>query len=42
MSDEQLLMIAPIFDVPTWMKKFRQSPGDVALVHEILNEIGIK
>ena len=42
MSDEQLVMIAPVFDVPVWQKKFRQSPADVALVHEILNEIGLK
>jgi hypothetical protein len=42
MSDEQLAMIAPVFDVPFWMKKFKQSPADVALVQEICNEVGIK
>jgi hypothetical protein len=42
MSDEQLMMIAPVFDVPFWMKKFKQSPADVALVQEICNEVGIK
>ena len=42
MSDEQLMMIAPVFDVPYWMKKFKQSPADVALVQEICNEVGIK
>ena len=42
MSDEQLTLIAPVFDVPVWMKKFRHSPADVSLVHEILNEIGVK
>jgi hypothetical protein len=42
MSDEQLIMIAPVFDVPYWMKKFKQSPADVALVQEICNEVGIK
>ena len=42
MSDEQLVMIAPVFDVPFWMKKFKQSPADVALVQEICNEVGIK
>lgn len=42
MSDEQLMMIAPVFDVPYWMKKFKQSPADVALVQEICDEVGIK
>ena len=42
MSDEQLMMIAPVFDVPYWMKKFKQSPADVALVQEICAEVGIK
>jgi len=42
MSDEQLAMIAPVFDVPFWMKKFKQSPADVALVKEICDEVGIK
>jgi hypothetical protein len=42
MSDEQLMMIAPVFDVPFWMKKFKQSPADVALVQEICAEAGIK
>jgi len=42
MSDEQLAMIAPVFDVPFWMKKFKQTPADVALVQEICNEVGIK
>jgi hypothetical protein len=42
MSDEQLAMIAPVFDIPFWMKKFKQTPADVALVQEICNEVGIK
>ena len=42
MSDEQLVMISPVFDVPFWMKKFKQSPADVALVKEICAEAGIK
>lgn len=42
MSDEQLDMIAPAFDVPFWLKKFKQSPADVALVKEICKEAGIK
>lgn len=42
MSDEQLNMIAPAFDVPFWLKKFKESPADVALVNEILDEVEIK
>jgi len=42
MSDEQLNMIGPAFDVPFWLKKFRESPADVALVKEICREVSIK
>jgi hypothetical protein len=42
MSDEQLEMIAPAFDVPFWLRKFKEIPADVALVKEICREIGIK
>ena len=42
MSDEQLDMIAPAFDVPHWFRKFKEVPADVALVKEICNEVGIK
>jgi hypothetical protein len=42
MSDEQLDMILPAFDVPYWLKKFKEVPADVALVKEICNEVGIK
>lgn len=42
MSDEQLNMIAPAFDLPFWMKKFRETPADVALVKEICREAGIE
>lgn len=42
MSDEQLDMIAPTFDVAFWLKKFRDVPADVALVKEICNGAGIK
>jgi hypothetical protein len=42
MSDEQLEMIAPAFDVPYWIKRFRELPADVALVREICEEVGIK
>jgi hypothetical protein len=41
MSDEQLNMISPAFDVPFWLKKFRAVPADVALVKEICDEAGI-
>jgi hypothetical protein len=42
MSDEQLNMIAPAFDVPYWIRKFKEVPGDVALVKEICEEVGIR
>lgn len=42
MSDEQLDMIAPAFDVPYWLRKFKEIPADVALVKEICREVGIK
>ena len=42
MSDEQLDMISPAFDVPHWFRKFKEIPADVALVKEICNEVGIK
>jgi uroporphyrinogen-III decarboxylase len=41
MSDEQLDMIAPAFDVPYWIKRFKEIPADVALVKEICREVGI-
>jgi hypothetical protein len=41
MSDDQLDMIAPTFDIQFWLKKFRDVPADVALVHEICIEAGI-
>ena len=42
MSDEQLDMIAPAFDVPYWQRKFKDQPADVALVKEICKEVGIE
>lgn len=42
MSDEQLDMIAPAFDVPYWIRKFKEVPADVILVKEICQEAGIK
>lgn len=35
MSDEQLELIAPAFDVSFWLKKFKEVPADVILVKEI-------
>jgi hypothetical protein len=40
-SDEQLELIAPAFDLPYWLKKFRENLADVALVKEIVEEAGI-
>lgn len=42
MSDEQLDMIAPAFDVPFWLRKFKELPADTMLVKEICREAGIK
>lgn len=41
-SDEQLSIIAPAFDLPYWLKKFKQVPADVVLVKEICKEAGIE
>ena len=41
LSDEQLEMIAPAFDLSYWLKKFKDNPADVALVKEIVEETGI-
>jgi len=41
-SDEQLDMIAPALDMPYWVKRFRDTPADVALVKEICKETGIE
>jgi hypothetical protein len=42
LNDDQLDMIAPAFDLPFWLKKFKAVPADVALVKEICNEAGIE
>jgi hypothetical protein len=42
MNDEQLEMIAPAFDIPFWLRKFKEVPADIALVKEICREAGIK
>lgn len=41
-NDDQLSMIAPAFDLPYWLKKFKQVPADVVLVKEICKEAGIE
>lgn len=41
-SDEQLDMIAPALDMPYWVKRFKETPADVALVKEICKETGIE
>lgn len=41
MNDEQLNLIAPAFDLPYWMRKFKEVPADVALVKEICKGVGI-
>lgn len=42
LNDDQLDMIAPAFDLPYWLKKFKSVPADVALVKEICKEAGIE
>jgi len=42
MSDEQLDMISTAFDVPYWIRHFKEVPADVALVKEICQEAGIQ
>lgn len=42
MNDEQLGLIAPAFDLPFWVKKFKEVPADVALVKDICKEAGIE
>jgi hypothetical protein len=41
-TDEQLELIAPAFDVPYWLSKFKNKPEDVELVKEICREAGIE
>jgi hypothetical protein len=41
-SNEQLDLIAPAFDLPFWLKKFKQVPADSILVKEICDEAGIE
>lgn len=41
MSDEQLSMIAPVFDVKFWLKKFKENPADTRMIEAICKETGI-
>lgn len=42
MSDDQLSFISLAFDLPFWVKKFKEVPADVALVKEICKGAGIE
>ena len=41
-NDDQLDLIAPAFDLPYWLKKFKSVPADISLVKEICAEAGIE
>ena len=41
-NDEQLEIIEPAFDIPFWVKKFKEQPDDAALAKEICKETGIE
>lgn len=40
-NEEQLEIIAPAFDVPYWVKRFKEKTDDVTLVKEVCKESGI-
>ena len=40
-NDEQLEIVAPVLDIPYWIRKFKDVPADTALVKEICKEAGI-
>jgi hypothetical protein len=40
-NEEQLEIIAPAFDVPYWVKRFKEKADDVTLVKEVCKESGI-
>lgn len=42
MTDEQLNMISPVFDVKFWLKRFKENPADISLVKEICKETNIQ
>lgn len=41
-NDEQLEIIEPAFDIPFWVRKFKEQPDDVALTKEVCKETGIE
>jgi len=41
LNDEQLDIIAPSFDVAYWIKKFKESKADIAMIKEVCKEAGI-
>jgi hypothetical protein len=41
-NDDQLEIIGPALDLPSWIKKFKAAPADVILVKEICKETGIE
>ena len=41
MNDEHLALIAPVFDVKFWLKRFKEHPADSAMIKEICKETGI-
>ena len=41
-NDEHLEMISPAFDTQFWLKRFKKTSADVALVKEICKEAGIE
>lgn len=42
LTDDQLDLIAPAFDLAFWLRKFKEIPADVILVKEICKEAGIE
>lgn len=41
-NNDHLDLIAPAFDLPWWIRKFKQTPSDIILVKEICKEAGIE
>ena len=41
MSDDQLGTISNIIDPPFWVNKFKRNPKDVAVIKEVIKELGI-
>jgi hypothetical protein len=41
MNDEQLVIVGPVVDPNTWIKKFKSLPADVELVKDVITEAKI-